>query len=104
MGYYSTPEFIAKYLTEEMLRINPNGKYVLDPAVGKEGLLSYFYEAGKEIDSFDIIDYGHHKMSHFVNMNFIDYYKEIKSQEFLTVPSASKYDYIIAPPPIIVMK
>lgn len=55
VGYYSTPEFIAKYLTEEMLRINPNGKYVLDPAVGKEELLYYFYEAGKEIMSVQLV-------------------------------------------------
>ena len=47
VGYYSTPDFVAKYLTDEMLRINSHGKFVLDPAVGKEELLAYFYSAGK---------------------------------------------------------
>ena len=46
-GYYSTPDFIAKYLTYEMLKINPNGESVLDPAVGKEELLHYFKKEGK---------------------------------------------------------
>lgn len=34
VGYYSTPSFIADYITKEMLAINPNGTEVLDPAVG----------------------------------------------------------------------
>jgi len=47
VGYYSTPSFIADYITNEMLAINPNGTEVLDPAVGKEELLKGFYDAGK---------------------------------------------------------
>ncbi|WP_051530771.1 hypothetical protein [Prevotella dentasini] len=43
VGYYSTPNFIAEYLTNEMLSINPYGLNVLDPATGKEELLKYFY-------------------------------------------------------------
>lgn len=41
-GYYSTPTFVAEFLTKEMLFLNPDGKYVLDPAVGKEELLKSF--------------------------------------------------------------
>ena len=62
-GYYSTPKFIAEFLTESMLELNPDGKYVLDPAVGKEELIEQFFLAGKTIDSFDIIDFGSHAFS-----------------------------------------
>lgn len=95
VGYYSTPEFIAKYLTEEMIDISPDGRYVLDPAVGKEELLKFFNERGKEIDSLDIIDYGCHRYSNFKLQNFMDYYHEYKS----VISEPSKYDYIIANPP-----
>ena len=44
LGYYSTPEFIAKFIVEELLKINPKGVKVFDPAVGKEELLKYFYD------------------------------------------------------------
>ena len=71
VGYYSTPDFVAQYITEEMLALNPNGNRVLDPATGKEELLPYFYNAGKEIDSFDIIDYGNHIYSQFQCADFI---------------------------------
>ena len=63
VGYYSTPSFVAQYLTQEMLSINPHGTWVLDPAVGKEELLEEFYRRGKAIDSYDIIRHCEHKMS-----------------------------------------
>ena len=99
VGYYSTPDFVAKYLTDEMLRINSHGKFVLDPAVGKEELLAYFYSAGKEIDSYDIIDYQRHNYSHFTKKDFIEVYKEFKADYFFGSKPNTKYDYIIANPP-----
>lgn len=97
VGYYSTPEFIANYITNEMLAINPNGRYVLDPAVGKEELLQGFHNAGKTIDSYDIIDYNIHEKSHFCLKNFIDYYIDSLSENIFA--SGVKYDYMIANPP-----
>lgn len=98
VGYYSTPSFIADYLTNEMLAINPDGTEVLDPAVGKEELLRGFYDAGKHIESYDILDFKCQKMSVFSQKNFIDVYADfVASQFFSFVPS--KYDYMIANPP-----
>lgn len=97
VGYYSTPQFIAQYITQEMLSINSNGQFVLDPAVGKEELLHDFYEAGKIIDSFDIVDYNIHEKSNFCQKNFIDYYAESVSENIFG--GGAKYDYMIANPP-----
>lgn len=99
VGYYSTPDFVAQYLTEEMLAINPDGTDVLDPAVGKEELLKYFHEEGKQIDSIDIIDYGNHIYSNFHQSNFIEYYRDLKSNLFFSSGINAKYDYYIANPP-----
>lgn len=97
VGYYSTPSFIADYLTSEMLSINPDGTKVLDPAVGKEELLKKFYDAGKEIDSYDIIDFGIHRYSTFHQQNFIEYYANFIGERLFN--SATDYDYMIANPP-----
>lgn len=96
VGYYSTPGFVARYLTEEMLRINPNGDRVLDPATGKEELLRFFHEAGKNIDSFDIIDHGQHNYSNFKCADFLEFY--IDRLQCLPM-ECEEYDYIIANPP-----
>jgi len=98
IGYYSTPSFIADYLTSEMLSLNPDGKDVLDPAVGKEELLKGFFLAGKHIDSYDIIDYKHYEMSDYCQRNFLDVYADFVANQFFSIVP-SKYDYMIANPP-----
>ncbi len=99
-GYYSTPKFIAQFLTESMLELNPNGKYVLDPAVGKEELLEPFFLAGKQIDSFDLIDFGSNLYStNFYNQDFIEYFKGLKINLIFDQKINSKYDYLISNPP-----
>lgn len=98
VGYYSTPSFVAKYLTHEMLSINPNGDSVLDPAVGREELLEEFYKAGKTIDSYDIIKHCEYRMSNFCQRNFIEVYADFVNNNFFSTES-SHYDYMIANPP-----
>ncbi|MEG0948705.1 MAG: N-6 DNA methylase [Anaerovoracaceae bacterium] len=97
VGYYSTPSFITDYLTSVMLSINPNGKLVLDPAVGKEELIQPFYEKGMLIESFDIIKHTNYKYSNFTQKNFIDFYAEIIANRIFC--NCTEYDYIIANPP-----
>ena len=98
-GYYSTPQFIADYITKELIALNPSGKKVLDPATGNEELLKSFFLAGKEIDSFDIIEHGDIKYSNFNQFDFIEYYKEKKNQQFFSNSIDLDYDYYIANPP-----
>lgn len=99
VGYYSTPRFIAKYITEALLSLNYDGQYVLDPAVGKEELLEYFHIAGKKIDSFDIIDYNDKKLSSFTHKDFISHYIDCRAGLFFSENLNWKYDYYIANPP-----
>lgn len=96
VGYYSTPTFIADYLTDEMLKLNPNGIRVLDPATGKEELLKSFYDHGKIIDAYDIIDYGQHVYSHFSCNDFLEFYIARKQNGEV---ECGEYDYMIANPP-----
>lgn len=98
-GYYSTPNFISEYLTNELLALNPHGKKVLDPAVGDEELLKLFFLHGKEIDSFDIIEHGNIQYSNFRKKDFIEFYKEQKETLFFSNDINLDYDYYIANPP-----
>ena len=70
----------------------------MDPAVGKEELLKGFHDAGKNIESFDIIDYKSHERAKFCQRNFIDVYADFVAGQFFTF-EPSKYDYMIANPP-----
>lgn len=99
VGYYATPSFIARFLTNKMLEINPDGRRVLDPCVGKEEMLADFYAAGTSIDSIDIIDYGGQRYSIFRQADFLELYAEAKQrctpEQAIDLP----YDYYIANPP-----
>lgn len=98
-GYYSTPNFICEYLSSELLRLNPFGRKVLDPAVGDEELLKTFFIHGKDIDSFDIIEHGNIQYSNFKKQDFIEFYKDQKKSLFFESRIDLEYDYYIANPP-----
>ncbi|MGI6037436.1 MAG: N-6 DNA methylase [Limnochordia bacterium] len=91
IGYYSTPAFIAQFITAKMLEINPQGKLVLDPCIGREEMVAPFFRAGKRIVGLDIIDYGPKTMSRFQQGDFLDYYRH----HGRNLP----FDYYIANPP-----
>lgn len=99
VGYYSTPSYIADFLTEIMLEINPIGSKVLDPAVGKEELLHSFYRNGKEITSYDIIDYPKKGLSKFNHKNFLESYMDFQDDNLLKGVGYADYDYYICNPP-----
>lgn len=98
-GYYSTPNFICEYLSNELLRLNPKGKKALDPAVGREELIKNFFIHGKKIDSFDIIEHGNIQYSNFQKKDFIEFYKQQKDSLFFQNNINLEYDYYIANPP-----
>lgn len=98
-GYYSTPDFVSDYISNELLELNPKGKKVLDPAVGDEELLKTFFIHGKEIDSFDVIEHGNIQYSNFIKQDFIAFYKEQKESLFFSNGINLDYDYYIANPP-----
>lgn len=93
VGYYATPKFVAKYLQDRLIEINPKGVNVLDPCCGKEELLKVFNKNNKIIDGFDIIQYKEEYICNFINKDFIEFYSMEKENFPL------KYDYYIANPP-----
>lgn len=95
-----------------MLAINPNGTSVMDPCVGKEELLDYFFAAGKKIDAIDLVDYGIHRIARFRQADFLMFFKDRLKGCAGGLPHSSQapatstvggielqYDYYIANPP-----
>ena len=108
LGYYSTPEFISKYISKRMMDINNKGKKVLDPCCGKEELLNTFLENGLEIKGIDIIKHKDEYRCDFEVNDFLKYYckrkdnynnksnfEEFNKSNYLELD----YDYYIANPP-----
>lgn len=95
VGYYSTPDFMAQYIYEEMVKLNPAGSSVLDPAVGRGELLKSFIDSGKIVHGYDIIDYPN-RLNGFIfhHEDFLARY--ISHKENLR---RQAYDYIIMNPP-----
>lgn len=93
-GYFSTPSFVAEYLGNEMLLINPNGKKALDPAVGKEELLSVFLSNGMDCCGYDIQKMKTHYGCSFIQQDFLEAF----INDAYPLMNAG-YDYIILNPP-----
>lgn len=91
LGYYYTPDFVARYLTDRLRMIQPNGRTVLDPCVGKEELVTHFLAEGYTVDGVDIFRHEETYGCTFTQMNFIDVYREQREP--------LHYDYYIANPP-----
>lgn len=100
-GYYSTPPEVADYIYSRLRNINPNGKSVIDPCVGKEELLQPFTEKGIQTAGIDIIDHKIEYTCSFLNRDFVEIYGDFKLGDIFNHNDyeLSSYDYWVANPP-----
>jgi hypothetical protein len=99
-GYYSTPEYVADFISKKCLELSPGAKAVLDPCAGKEELLHFFHKQGLDTDTFDLLDYGVHNSTTFEQADFLRYYASTCTDlPLLAGPKWSHHDIIIANPP-----
>lgn len=100
-GYYSTPEPVANYIFRRLREINPYGKHVIDPCVGKEELAKPFLNFGFSVTGIDILDHGGVRRSTFIQKDFIQLYEQTRSGDLFSINSCdlTVYDYWIANPP-----
>jgi len=99
-GYYSTPKFVAEFISRKCLELAPDAKLVLDPCAGKEELLHFFHEQGINTDTFDLVDHGVHNATTFEQADFLKFYASTYTQMPLFGSLRySSHDIIIANPP-----
>ena len=99
LGYYSTPDFVAKFLSQVCLELLPGGKDVFDPCIGKGELVLPFIQQGLFVEGIDIIPHTLPESIKFSERNFIDYYHELSSKNFFNIQHYLPHDYIVANPP-----
>lgn len=98
-GYYSTPRDISRIIYGLLTGLNPNGKKVLDPCVGKEELIQDFLINGYEVDSFDLNRYSEAFQSNFNHSDFLKYSISQRMGPGSAGSRGSEHDYIVMNPP-----
>lgn len=99
-GYYSTPSIISDFICDELLSINPEGESLFDPCIGKGEMVLPFKNKIKNITGVDIVNYPTLIPDvNFKELDFIDFYLDLKDREILGNKSFLQHDYWVANPP-----
>jgi hypothetical protein len=100
-GYYSTPPQVAEYLARRLIEINPSGKKVIDPCVGREELSRYFFHHGKDVVGIDINKFSEYSHCNFMQADFLRLYDNHKNPYIFTLNTFCPhgFDYWVANPP-----
>ncbi|HEV2692330.1 MAG TPA: N-6 DNA methylase [Verrucomicrobiae bacterium] len=100
-GYYSTPDFVAKFMTSALMEVNPSGTHALDPCVGRGELVDYFLRLGRDITGMDIESHPLQLSGEidFVKADFLQYFSERVQNPLFADNFFSRFDYYIANPP-----
>ena len=97
-GYYSTPDFVAEYIYNRLLELNPGGNRVLDTCVGNGELCQPFIE--NNIDTFGIDVIKHNDgIKNFLQADFIEIYREFKLNKNPFDINFESFCYVVANPP-----
>ncbi len=99
LGYYSTPQSVATFLAKKCLEINPFGRSVFDPCIGKGELVSPFLNRNVFIEGLDIINWPLPKEVAFTQMDFFRYYANLRSGGPQDGPNYLLHDFIVVNPP-----
>lgn len=100
-GYYSTPLTVAQYIHSRLTSINPNGKTVADPCVGKEELLAPFLDSGFAASGVDVINHQSQYRCAFTCDDYLDIYHQFKLDSLPESLKDALYgaDFWVANPP-----
>jgi hypothetical protein len=95
-GYYSTPDFVANFLSDKLLSLSPSAGNVFDPCVGNQELLRPFIDRRLQTAGFDIQEYLADYQCQFEKRDFLKYYCLWKQD---SKRAALPFDLWVANPP-----
>ncbi len=97
-GYYSTPDFISKYISKKLHELCPKASIALDPCVGKGEMTLHVKRPHLKVHGIDILDFSPECVDYFTQDDFIDLFIDDHLSPLLgrKLPSP---DIIIANPP-----
>ena len=93
-GYYSTPDFVARFLAEKCIEISPEGRSVFDPCIGRGELAAPFMERGVQAEGMDIMPQPVPAGAVSKQQDFLRFYRERSRDK-----AGLSHDYIVANPP-----
>lgn len=96
-GYYATPRFVADYIAQTLVSINPSGSQVLDPCIGQGEMTEPFYDLGKDVEGFDVTDFDVKHKLNFHQKDFLEYVMQSSNEPLFF--KHHNADYIVANPP-----
>lgn len=98
-GYYSTPSFMAEFIAETLINLNPQGRLALDPCVGRGEMAGPLMKRGITVTGMDILPFNLPSGIAFKQIDFLEYYREQKNQCILGNQIHLPYDFYVANPP-----
>ncbi len=98
-GYYATPKFVADFICQTLLELNPAAKTCFDPCVGKGELVTDLINRGISVDGMDIISFKKSERINFINEDFLSFYWDKKSDCIFGRVIDLPYDLYVANPP-----
>lgn len=99
IGYYSTPPFVADFLSHRMLELRPGAHFVFDPCVGRGELTKPLKLRGCHVSGCDLIDMSPQGVDNFVQSDFLQIAMEHDPSSLFGSSPKQKPDIIVANPP-----
>ena len=98
-GYYATPDFVAEFIAGTLLKLNPRGCTALDPCVGKGELAIPLLQRSVDVDGMDILPFPVPPGTNLRVTDFLDFYRDRKSERPAGQNIELPYDFYVANPP-----
>ncbi len=98
-GYYATPEFVAHFIAQVLLELNPRGTAALDPCVGRGEMAGPLLSRGVRVRGLDVLPFDVPAGVDFRCEDFLDFYRAgragLPAGRGLDLP----FDFYVANPP-----
>ncbi|MCT7956622.1 N-6 DNA methylase [Laspinema palackyanum] len=98
-GYYSTPDFVAEFIAQVLIKLNPQGRTALDPCIGQGEMVIPLLNQGISVEGMDILPFDLPAVINFTQTDFLQYYQQKKLLSIFNTPIDLDYDFYLANPP-----
>lgn len=98
-GYYATPDFVADFIADVLLDMNPLGRSALDPCVGRGEMAVPLLKRGIQVCGFDVLPFDVPAELDFRSEDFLDFYGAHKAGRLSQCRVDLPFDFYVANPP-----
>lgn len=99
LGYYSTPDFVARFFAERISELRPDARRVFDPCIGRGEFTQPFKARGYHVSGSDIIDMSPAGCDLFLKADFLETLIHRDDFPLFATTAGNEVDVIVANPP-----